>query len=110
MKKIVLTLMVVSTTALAGDPAWRNPEFVFDNSKNFTNKTTVTIRPVADVTKACEAESKRRGNGGFGFNVQGCSFWENNQGVHSCTIIVPNKTTMHNLGHEMLHCIQGNYH
>jgi len=108
MKRVLLVGLLITSSAFAQE--WRKPEFVFDNSKNFTNKTTVTIRPVADVTKACEAESVRRGNGGFGYNVQGCSFWDNNQGVHSCTIIVPHKTTMHNLGHEMLHCIQGNYH
>ncbi len=102
-KALVLTTILVSTNVLAD---WQNPNFKYDAKNNFTNKTTVTIRAVDNVDKVCETESRKRGRNGFGFAMQACSFWEAN----TCTIIIPKKFTIDNLGHEMLHCLQGNYH
>lgn len=71
------------------------------------NKTmTVSFRFENNPTQACERESRRVGNGGFGYAVQGCSFWTDT----NCTIIVGKTTSQHTLGHEVLHCISGSWH
>lgn len=85
---------------------WSNPNAKFSTSKNFTTQSTVTWRPVDDVQGTCERESKARGLGGFGYGVQACSFWNGS----SCTIFTAKSASLHNLGHEALHCFQGNYH
>ena len=86
---------------------WRDPNFRWDSKKNFTNKTSVTIKHVANPQTACEKESRHRGYVGFGgLPMEACSFWEGN----TCTIYLPSRFTIEQLGHEMLHCIQGNYH
>ena len=71
------------------------------------NKTmTVNFKFENNPTQACERESRRVGNGGFGYAVNGCSFWTETE----CTIIVGKTTSQHTLGHEVLHCIKGNWH
>jgi hypothetical protein len=99
---IITSLLVASqATALNDDP--NKP---FDTSNNYTTQSTITWRPVDDVQKACEAESRKRGFKGFGYGVQACSFFDGNQ----CTIITGKQTTMHSVGHEVRHCFQGNWH
>jgi len=85
---------------------FRNPESRFDATKLNTNQTTITWRVVYNVQAACEQESRKLGNGGFGYAVDACSFWTGN----ACTIITNRKATMHELGHETLHCFQGSFH
>lgn len=103
-KALFLTLLALSTNAFAD---WKNPSFLWSSDKNIINRVSVTIRHVDNVKQACETESRNRGKGGFGtMAMQACSFWEGS----ACTIILPKKFTIDNLGHEMLHCMQGNYH
>lgn len=102
-KALFIVMLMYSTTTTAN---WDNPNHLYNSKNNFTNKTTVTVRHVDNVKQVCEAESLKRGKGGFGFAMQACAFWEDN----NCTIVLPKKFTINNLGHEMLHCIQGNYH
>jgi hypothetical protein len=85
---------------------YRDPDSTFDASKLNTNQTQITWRVVPDVQKACEAESRNLGNKGFGYMVQACSFWAQT----TCTIITGKNATMHQLGHETLHCFKGNFH
>lgn len=61
---------------------------------------------VKDVNAACSAENKKRGGKAFGFSVQACSFWEGKE----CVIYTPRMASIHNLGHEALHCFRGSYH
>lgn len=70
------------------------------------NSMIVTVMPVDNVQATCEKESKRRGNGGFGYSVQACTFWQGNE----CTIIIAKKETHHTLGHEFYHCRAGGFH
>lgn len=101
MKKFLILLLAVSTTVWAGD--------IFNKEQKWSMKegrVYVTVIPVDNVQASCEKESKRRGNGGFGFGVQACTFWEGN----SCTIIVEKKETHHTLGHEFYHCFAKDYH
>ena len=103
MKRALVILALASGLAFAESPTDR-----FPMSKNFTNKTTITVRAVDNVQAVCEVESKRRGLGGFGYGVDACSFWD--RATTQCTIIVPNNVDYWTLGHEMRHCLQGGFH
>ena len=105
MKKALLVLLLGSTTAFAG-PDWRDPNTLYNTKNNMTDDTQVTIIPASDVNKVCNAESKKRGLGGFNYGVDACSFWDKKR----CTIVLPQRFTKERLGHEMLHCLQGDYH
>lgn len=87
-----------------------NPNKVFDLEKAMTKKTYVTIEYTKDINSTCEKESKNRGNGGFGYSVEACSFWDEKMLVNTCAIFVPKKVTMITLAHEFMHCIFGNWH
>ena len=106
MKNIVAFLTIISFTTFANAENWRDPESRFDATKSFTSISTIRWQITDNVQKTCEAESKQRGLGGFGFGVDACSFWEGS----SCVIITGRFTTMHEIGHEMRHCFKGNYH
>lgn len=101
-----LAVLLMFTTTVAQANNWRDPEAKFDASNLMTNKTTITWQRVSNVQKTCEAESKKRGHGGFGYSIGACAFWEAN----TCTIITSTKPTMHDLGHEVRHCFQGAFH
>lgn len=101
--KTFILSFLVATNAMAFND---DPTRPFDTRANYTNQSTITWRPVDDVQKACEAESRKRGFKGFGYGVQACSFFDGNQ----CTIITGKITNMHSLGHEVRHCFQGNWH
>lgn len=105
MKKTIalITIAFFATSASAFND---DPTRLFDTKANYTNQSTITWRPVDDVQKACEAESRKRGFKGFGYSVQACSFFDGNQ----CTIITGKLVSMHSLGHEVRHCFQGNWH
>ena len=104
-KALAVVLFLYSLNAVAG-PAWRDPNAKFDISNTITRKTTVNLIVADDVQAVCEAESRKRGNGGFGYGVDACSFWDKN----TCTIVVERKTSMHMLGHEFRHCVMGEFH
>ena len=103
-KALVIILMFIVNTASAEN--WRDPHALFDAKKREINKSTVTWVLTDNVQKTCEAESRKRGNKGFGFPVSACSFWSGD----TCTIITGNKTTTLDMGHELRHCFQGNFH
>ena len=104
-KALVLILVLISTTVLA-KPDWRDPNAMYDAKDNMTNDTQITIIPAKDVNAVCNVESKKRGLGGFNYGVDACSFWDKKR----CTIVLPQRFTKERLGHEMLHCLQGDYH
>lgn len=109
--RLALLLLLITTTAGAqtslGNFNWRNPESRFTVPPRLTDQTQ-RIRWIAvdDVNATCNMENIRRTGKPIGYNVQGCQFMEN----HECIIITPKITTIHNLGHEALHCFVGNYH
>jgi hypothetical protein len=107
MKKILAaSLMLAVSTAQAQWEFDNSPSRVFDMKKNITNKTTVILSYAKDIQKACEAKSRELGYGGFGYEVQACSWFFNDR----CIIVVPEKTQMSTIGHEMMHCLQGHWH
>ena len=110
-KALAILLAVASLPAAAQFHVWDNPTTPFSTNKNFTTRSIVSWIPVDNVQKACEAESRRRGNGGFGYVLEACSFWDkNSQGQDQCTVITSKKPDMHTIGHEVRHCFQGNFH
>jgi len=106
-KALVVLAVLVSTQAFAYS---ESAEVEFPTSNNFTRQSTISWIPVDDVNARCNAESRKRGLGGFGFGVDACSFWEAKNGQDVCTIITSRSATMHQLGHETRHCFQGNFH
>jgi len=102
----IFAIAIFATNAAADN--WQDPNAKFDARKKTSETITLTWRTVDNVQQACEQESRRRGNGGFGFGVEACSFW--NLSGNECTIITRNRSTLHELGHELRHCFQGNYH
>ena len=67
---------------------------------------------VDDVQAACEGASGRREI----FKILGCSKWREDAGQRTCTIYAPaprderDKERFATLGHELLHCTDGNWH
>lgn len=104
MKKIILFLVA---SAFAGQTmAFDDPRKSFDSKANVHSSVNITWVYTDDVQKDCEAESRQRGNKGFGYPVNACTFWTEN----NCLIITRRFTNMHTLGHEVRHCFQGNWH
>ena len=99
-----IAISIFASSAVAAD--WENPEARFDATKNFTSKSTIEWVLTKDLQKTCDRESKRRGLGGFDFPVDACSFWQG----PTCIIFTRPAATLHEIGHEMRHCFQGNYH
>jgi hypothetical protein len=106
MKKTLLISLLFCSNAIAQTfQHWDDPskKFQIDNAKFET-----TIIATDRVQAICERESRNRGFSGFGYTVNSCAFW--NDTKTQCTIVVPKNTSMHLLGHELLHCIKGNWH
>jgi len=108
MRFLAIVLCLVTTTAQAQWSFDNRGEREFDAAKNSHQTMTITWRYVdaKDIGRVCNEESKRRGFGGFGAASEACSFWENNV----CTIVTPRRVEMRTVGHEVLHCYQGNWH
>ena len=103
---LVLGCIPIPNVVLAKDRNWQDVEATFDVKDNLVNDSIITWKSTDNVQKTCEEESKRRGLGGFKYEVEACSFWSG--GI--CMVITSKKPTMHILGHEIRHCFQGNFH
>jgi hypothetical protein len=105
MKKVLLVLSLVTSSAFGFSDS------PYDKYPMSNDEVAVKIRPVANLQEACDQESRRRGFPGFNQRLQACSFWwTDNKAQDRCLIIVNRTASMHNLGHEMLHCLKGDYH
>lgn len=106
-KALVLLLTVIATVAHAD---WRNPDEPFNANNKMTDNAQIKWITVDNLQATCEAESRRRGFNGFGYPIQACTFWDKTPSGYQCTMITTKNPTIHNLGHEVRHCFQGNYH
>jgi hypothetical protein len=107
-RAIVVALMLANTNVFA---YYEDPKQQFDMTRNDSNNVTIEFRQVKNVNEACSKESIRRGNKPFGFSVDACSYWDRSlTGPDKCLIITAPTTNFHQLGHEVRHCIQGNFH
>jgi hypothetical protein len=105
MKHTLLLLALLSNFAHAD---WDDPEMPFSTKSNKTESMTIVWRPVDNVQKVCAAEIKKRDGKTLGYTVDACSFWEDAK--NSCTIITKKNPTQHDIGHELRHCYQGQWH
>jgi hypothetical protein len=106
MKQVLFILLLLSSSAFAIED---DPVIPFSTANMITKQSMIKWTPVDDVKSTCDRESRSRGNSGFGYTVQACSFWSSS-GPPTCTIITKRNPTMHTLGHELRHCFQGNWH
>jgi len=88
--------------------SWDSPTTPFSTQENVHENMIISWKPVDDVQKICEVEYKSRGFGHINYKVDACSFW--NFSTRLCTIYTKKKPTMHDIGHELRHCFQGNWH
>jgi hypothetical protein len=102
MKKILFLLVFLSNSALAD---WDDPTKPFDTKSNYTRTVKLNWIPVDNVQKVCELEYKKR-KLTLTHRVDACSFWAN----YTCTIYTKKTPNMHDVGHEVRHCFQGNWH
>lgn len=109
MNKLLFTILcIVSANVFAFKD---DPYEIFDATKNFTEKSIVVWKVVANASETCQKESRKRGFGGWPYKVYACTFWNENKGnPMSCTIFTDRHTNMHQIGHELRHCFQGPYH
>jgi hypothetical protein len=106
MKQLVAIFAIAFFATNSTAQEWADPMARFDAKKNQHETVRLTWIYADNVNQACDRESRRRGFGGYGFSVEACSFWDNNV----CTIITKKRPNGHELGHEVRHCFQGNYH
>lgn len=107
MKKALMLLFV---------PVMAHAQWSFDNSggrifdmrKNDQKTVTITIKSVdpKDMREACDRKSRQFGNSGFNYEPLACAFWQGS----TCHIIMPHKVDMRTVGHEIMHCYQGDWH
>jgi hypothetical protein len=105
MKKVLLVLALISTSAFA---YYEDPHQEFDMTHNVSNNMNIVFRQAADVNRACDAESVRRGFGHYTYTVDACSFW--NTPHTECLVITEPTANFHTIGHEIRHCLQGQFH
>lgn len=109
MKTALVILLAVFATVAHAD--WQNAEEPFDGSYKMADRVIVEWVTSPNIVATCEAESRKRGNNGFGYAMQACSFWTKQpSGGYVCTIYTKKNPTIHTMGHEVRHCFQGNYH
>ena len=108
MKKSLIALsFLVAMTAYAD---WDNPLETFDSSKKITSHVDLKWVAVDNIQATCESESRKRGNNGFGFKLEACTFWDKTPTGYSCVMYTKKNPTTFTMGHEVRHCFQGNYH
>lgn len=83
-----------------------NPHAPFKGEDKQRPLTIVEWRTAENVQEACELESKVRMQNGFNYELGACSFWRND----FCVIITSKHPTTFDLGHELRHCFQENFH
>jgi hypothetical protein len=104
MKNTLLAILLLSASVTHAD--WRNPEAPFDATKNDTVTKQLSWHISKDIQKTCEQEHVKRGFAKPTWRLDACSFWKGN----TCDIFTKPNPTMHDIGHELRHCYQGNYH
>jgi hypothetical protein len=109
MKYILIALLFLASNVFAYETT-ENPHEVFNVTKVMSNKIEITFISTKDIQGTCDSESKKRGFGGFPYAVEACSFFDTSRYNNQCTIVVGQTTNYHTIGHEMRHCLQGNFH
>jgi hypothetical protein len=109
MKFLLVIAALVTSSAFASGTS-ENPHEVFSMEHNNSNNVKIKFIQASNIQKTCDAESRKRGFGGFGYSVEACSFFDTSAFNNSCTIVTGKTTNFHTIGHEVRHCLQGNFH
>lgn len=104
--KTVMFLISVLIPSLCYSELEKSPTQLYKMNKLITTNSKVTLVVVDDVKKGCNAESNKRGLGGFKIELDACSFFNKTE----CTIVIGKNTNNDILGHEIRHCFQGEFH
>ena len=108
--KIIIYLIALITISISYAYS-DDPEANFLTKNNFTTSSKIHWIPVKNLQATCEAESRKRKFGGFGYAVEACSFWDKEaDGSDTCFVYTNISTNTHTLGHEIRHCFQGSWH
>ena len=105
----IVALTIASSASAQSWHSWDNPVEPFNAAvpRVFDSPIQIEWRIASNINAACEKESRRVGNGGFGGqDMQACSFWYGSK----CVIITKKQPTMHTVGHELRHCFYGAWH
>lgn len=107
MKKLLLSLLLISQSTFSQQfHDYDNPTRQFDIGVK-QRKIDLTVISVDDPIKACK-EVSNRFNFGWTLLSNSCAYWTTD--LKECTVILPKNTTMHLIGHEVLHCMVGRWH
>lgn len=104
----ILTAFAGLLSAACFANAWDNPTKPFSTKANERETMVITWKPVENIQETCVSEYKRRGFPAPDYAVDACSFW--NFVTRTCTVYTRKSPTMHDVGHEIRHCFQGNWH
>ena len=112
MKFFILILAIFVSSSFAQERFYtsENPHEEFNVRKVNANEIQLTFISADNVQSTCDQESRNRGLGGFKYAVEACSFFDTKRSNNKCTIVVGKTTNYHTIGHEMRHCLQGNFH
>jgi hypothetical protein len=114
MKKTICRIFICSamttltSTALA--ELGKSPYDTFPTKTMDATMVNISWRPVSNVQLECEAESHKRGHGGFNMALEACAFWKEGSKGRECLIITAKKPNYWTVGHEVRHCFQGAFH
>jgi hypothetical protein len=107
MKKVIASLLIANSSAsLAYLGTWNDPLKPFDATKNELGKMSITWKITNDVVGECNKMNKSMGFAKQLGPLTACSYWKSD----TCVIITSKTPTMHEIGHEIRHCFQGNWH
>ena len=114
---MLLALSLTTSSALAGRTSdgeyfhtSENPHENFSIAKLNSDEIEVSFIVAKNVRATCDAESKKRGFGGFKHDVEACSFFDTSRFNNKCTVVLAPISNYHTIGHEIRHCMQGKYH
>ncbi len=114
-----LTLMTITTTTSAAplQAVGTRETNVMDDyhlvMPTTRNRKEVKIKwvTVDSTDKVCADLVVKAGHPRPKYGTNGCSTWSHNSiGVDTCTIYTKKNTTMGTVGHEVMHCFQGEFH
>ena len=109
-KYAFVTLFLLQHTSVALAAEEKSPYEKFSSTRMFASTVRITWKPVDDVVRECNQESRRRGRHGFKSPMQACAFWDADTSGQVCTIITAKQLNYWTLGHETRHCFQGEWH
>lgn len=101
--KVLVALLLLLSAAISPADTLRvgQDDLIFNASPNHTPKIIEWII-VEDLDQACYGKPKNPGQG----ELRGCAKFNKTK----CFVYTKKQTTLANLGHEMRHCFEGQWH